>query len=106
LSYLGHTLVENCDGLIAAAMVTRRVRRARFALLKLRQKQHNRSRRITVGADNASDSEDVVTTARELNVTPHVANNDKGRCSNLGRRATKHPGYAISLSRRCWSKKA
>ena len=39
-------------------------------------------------------------TTRELNVTPHVTKNDKGRTSNLDRRTTRQPGDAISLSRR------
>ena len=33
-------------------------------------------------------------------MTPHVTKNDKGRRSNLDRRTTRQPGYAISLSRR------
>ena len=37
---------------------------------------------------------------RELNVTAHVTRNEKGRRSNLDRRTTRHPGYAVSLSRR------
>jgi hypothetical protein len=44
----------------------------------LHEKQKNRSRRITVGADKAYDTKDFVATARELNVTPHVTNNEKG----------------------------
>src|SRR5271169_6623419 len=102
LSYLGHALVENRNGLIAAAMVTHADGYAErdAALLMLHEQQHGRSRRITVGADKAYDSKDFVRTARELNVTPHVAKNDKGRSSNLGRRTTRQPGYAISLSRR------
>lgn len=60
----------------------------------------SRSRRITVGADKAYDSSDFVRTARELNVTPHVTKNDKGRSSNLDRRTTRQLGYGISLSRR------
>jgi hypothetical protein len=36
---------------------------------------------------------------RKLNVTAHVAKNEKGRLSNLDRRTTRHPGYAISLTR-------
>jgi transposase len=102
LSYLGHALVENRNGLIAAAMVTHADGFAErdAALLMLREKQQGRSRRITVGADKAYDTQDFVTTARELNVTPHVAKNDKGRRSNLDRRTTRQPGYAISLSRR------
>ena len=38
--------------------------------------------------------------ARKLNVTVHVTKNDKKRRSTLDRRTTRHPGYAISLSRR------
>jgi len=102
LSYLGNALVENRNGLIAAAMVTHADGYAErdAALLMLQQKQQKRSRRITVGADKAYDTKDFVRTARELNVTPHVNRNDKGRKSNLDRRTTRQPGYAISLSRR------
>jgi transposase len=102
LSYLGHALVENRNGLIAAAMVTHADGYAErdAALLMLEQKQQGRSRRITVGADKAYDSKDFVRTVRELNVTPHVTKSDKGRNSNLDRRTTGRPGYAISLSRR------
>jgi transposase len=102
LSYLGHALVENRNGLIAAAMVTHADGYAErdAALLMLQQKQEGRSRRITVGADKACDSKDFVASARELNVTPHVTRNDNGRRSNLDRTTTRQPGYAISLSRR------
>src|SRR5664279_2122254 len=102
LSYLGHALVENRNGLIAAAMVTHADGYAErdAALLMLAEKQQGRARRITVGADKAYDSEDFVRTVRELNVTPHVTKNDKGRTSNLDRRTTRQPGYTISLSRR------
>jgi len=102
LSYLGHALVENRNGLIAAAMVTHADGLAErdAALLMLARKQEGRSRRITVGADKAYDSKDFVSTVRELNVTPHVAKNDKGRSSNLDQRTTRQPGYAVSLSRR------
>ena len=62
LSYLGHALVENRNGLIAAAMVTHADGYAErdAALLMLQQKQEGRSRRITVGADKAYDTEDFV----------------------------------------------
>jgi transposase len=102
LSYLGHALVENRNGLIAAAMVTHADGYAErdAALLLLEQKQRGRWGRITVGADKAYDTKDFVSTVRELNVTPHVTRNDKGRRSHLDRRTTRHPGYAISLSRR------
>src|SRR5208283_2927057 len=102
LAYLGHALVENRNGLIAAAMVTQADGYAEreAALLMLTEKQQGRGRRITVGADKAYDSEDFVRTVRELNVTPHITKNDKNRSSNLDRRTTRQPGYAISMSRR------
>jgi transposase len=102
LSYLGHALVENRNGLIAAAMVTHADGYAErdAALLMLERLERRRGRRITVGADKAYDSKDFVRTARELNVTPHVASNNRNRASNLDRRTTRQPGYAVSLSRR------
>jgi transposase len=100
LAYLGHTLVENRNGLIAAAMATQADGYAEreAALLMLADKQQGRSRRITVGADKAYDAKDFVTAARALNVTPHVTKNDTGRRSNMDGRTTRHAGYGISLS--------
>jgi transposase len=102
LAYLGHALVENRNGLIAAAMATQADGYAEreAALLMLQEKQKGNTQRITVGADKAYDTKDFVTAARALNVTAHVTTNEKGRRSNLDRRTTRHPGYAISLSRR------
>ncbi|HEY3707017.1 MAG TPA: IS5 family transposase [Terracidiphilus sp.] len=102
LAYLGHTLVENRNGLIAAAMVTQADGYAEreAALLMLQDKRKGRRRRITVGADKAYDTKDFIAATRALNVTAHVTRNQKGRRSNLDRRTTRHPGYAISLSRR------
>ena len=56
---LGHALVENRNGLIAAAMVTHADGYAErdAALLMLAERQQGRARRITVGADKAYDSE-------------------------------------------------
>ena len=102
LAYLGHALVENRNGLIAAAAVTQADGHGerKAALEMLQNKQKGRKRRITVGADKAYDAKDFVTAARQLNVTVHVTKNDKGRRSNIDRRTTRHSGYGISLSRR------
>ena len=101
-SHLGHARVENRNGLIAAAMATHADGYAErdAALLMLKEKQEGRSGRITVGADKAYDTKDFVSTAWELNVTPHVTKNDKARRSSLDRGTTRQPGYANSLSRR------
>lgn len=100
LAYMGHVLVENRNGLIAAAMTTQADGYAEreAALLMLADKKKERSRRITVGADKAYDAKDFVTAVRDLDVTPHVSQHDNGRRSNIDGRTTRHPGYNISLS--------
>lgn len=99
LSYLGHTLVENRNGLIAAAMITQVDGRAErdTAPLMLHQLTRRRSGRITTGADKAYDTGDFVSTVRELGVTPHVARRQNGA---IDERTSRHSGYAISLSKR------
>lgn len=102
LSYLGHVLVENRNGLIAAAMTTQADGLAErdAALLLLQDLPERRGRRITVGADKAYDTKDFVSTVRELRVTPHVTQNTSNRRSAIDARTTHHPGYEISLSKR------
>jgi IS5 family transposase len=102
LAYLGHALVENRNGLIAAAMATQADGYAErdAALLMLDERQKTSTKRITVGADKAYDTKSFLAGTRALNVTAHVQKNAKGRRSNLDARTTRHAGYAISLSRR------
>ncbi len=101
MSYLGHALVENRNGLIAAAMVTHAdgyaERDAALLMLKKAERPHAAHHG---GRGQGLRQQGFVRTVRELNVTPHVTKNDKGRRSNLDRRTTRQPGYAISLSRR------
>jgi len=89
LSYLGHTLVENRNGLIAAAMTTQADGTAErdAALLMLHELTRKRSGRIT-GADKAYDTRDFVNTVRELGVTPHVARRQHGA---IDERTSRHP---------------
>jgi hypothetical protein len=96
---LGHTLVENRNGLIAAAMTTQADGRAErdAALLMLHELTRGRSGRITAGADKAYDTGDFVRTVRELGVTPHLARRQNGA---IDERTSRHPGYAVSLSKR------
>ena len=39
-------------------------------------------------------------TLRNLNVTPHVAQNTANRRSAIAGRTTRHPGYAVSMRKR------
>ena len=52
--------------------------------------------RITLGADKAFDVAGHVAKLREMNVTPHVAQNTTNRASAIDGRTTRHPGYALS----------
>ena len=36
----------------------------------------------------------------ERRCTPHVAQNDTNRCSAIDGRTTRHPGYAVSMTKR------
>ena len=48
------------------------------------------------GGDKGFDTHDFVAELREINVTPHLAQNTSGRRSAIDGRTTRHPGYAIS----------
>ena len=52
-----------------------------------------------MGADAGYDTERFVSAAREIQVTPHVAQHTK-RASAIDERTTRHAGYEISLKRR------
>ena len=58
------------------------------------------SRRLTLGADKAYDAREFVDDLRDLNVTPHIAQNTSNRSSAIDARTTRHPGYAISQQKR------
>jgi transposase len=106
LSYMGHVVMENRNGLAVAGRVSQAngtaERRASEAMLK--RKARRRGRRITVGEDKAYDSRAHVTALRRINVTPHVAQNDaltktgRRRTSAIDKRTTRHIGYRISQS--------
>jgi transposase len=102
LSYLGHTVVENRNGLVVAAMATQADGTAEYdaGLLLVADLMKKRKRRMTLGADKAYDTKDFVKTVRELGATPHVTQNNRNRRSAIDGRTTRHPGYRVSLSKR------
>jgi transposase len=98
LCFMGHALMENRNGLIVGATATRASGHAeRLAAEHLLAPYADRAQRVTVGGDKGFDTQDFVAEMREINVTPHVAQNDNGRRSGVDGRTTRHPGYAISL---------
>jgi len=98
LSYAGHLLMENRNGLAIDAMVTRATGTAeREAGVGFAIKIGGRA---TMGADKAYDTKQFVQETRQAKVTPHVAQNDRGRRSAIDGRTTRHPGYQISQRKR------
>src|SRR4029077_11342773 len=89
LSYLGHTLVENRNGLIAAAMTTQADGTAErdAALLMLYELTRKTNGRITTGADSPYDTSAFVSTVREVGVTPHVSRRQHG---GIDERTSRH----------------
>ena len=97
LCFMGHALMENRNGLIVGAVATRASGHAeRLAALHLIAPHADRPNPVTLGADKGFDARDFVAELREANVTPHLAQNTRGRRSAIDGRTTRHPGYAIS----------
>lgn len=95
LSYLGHALMENRNGLAVDCDLTPATGTAeRDSALKLIAEQ---PRAKTLGADKNYDTHDFVRDCRTQGVTPHVAQNTaRPGGSALDARTTRHAGYALS----------
>ena len=100
LSFAGHLLMENRHGLAVEVLVTPATgtaeHEAAVTMVKKLRRRHRR-RRLTLGADKAFDTADFVEHLRDLNVTPHVAQNiTTQRGSRIDGRTVRQAGYAIS----------
>ncbi len=100
LAYLGHVLMENRNGLLVQTVVTSAMGTAeRNAALLLAEKIPG-IRRVTLGADKAYDTRELVLELRRMNITPHVAQNNTNRSSAIDGRTTAQPAYAVSQKKR------
>jgi transposase len=96
LCYIGHALMENRHGLFVDARLTKVSGHAeRLAALDMIEPRADRPTAITLGGDKGFDAADFVMELREINVTPHIAQNTSRR-SAIDGRTTRHSGYAIS----------
>lgn len=102
LSYLGHVLMENRNGLVVDTRLTRATGTAeRDAALEMVARIPGGTRRVTLGGDKNYDTRDFVAKLRQAAVTPHVAQNQhQRRSSAIDQRTTQHPGYQISQRKR------
>jgi transposase len=97
LCYTESVLMENRNGIMIDLRLGQATGRAeREHGLELLRAVRG-ARRITVAGDKGFDTADFVAGCRALNVTPHVAQNDRRRGgSALDPRTTGWPGYAVS----------
>ena len=101
LSYLGHALMENRNGLVVDAQVTHADGTAERDSAMGMAMRISTEHRKTMGADKAYDTKDFVDVLGVLNVTPHVAQNTKRRGgSAIDERTTRHAGYEVSQKKR------
>jgi transposase len=100
LCYMGHVLTENAHGLVVDTRVTMASGTAEVEAAQEMVGARRRRRRITVGGDKKYDQHGFVRALREMGVTPHVAQNRKGRRSAIDGRTTGRPGYQVSQRKR------
>ena len=94
LSFAGHVLMENRNGLVVDVLLSQATGTAETEAALTMLERVPTARRITVGADKGYDTREFVTTCRSFQITPHVAM--KQRRSALDRRTSRHAGYAAS----------
>ena len=100
-SYSGHLLMENCNGLVSDVEVLQANGTAKRDAARVTMEAIPGDHQVTVGADKGYDMKGFVSEARNLNATPHVAQNVNARRSSaIDGRTTRHRGYALSRSKR------
>jgi transposase len=90
LSYIGNALTENRHGLVVEAELgsaTGTIEREAAVTMVVRRSPG--SRRLTLGADKAYDVHGFVDDLRDLNVTPHIAQNTTNCSSAIDVRTTR-----------------
>jgi transposase len=97
LSYAGHVLMENRNGLALEGCVTQATGRAEVEAAIEMVEAIKGWGRVTLGADKGYDRKEFVVQLREHQVTPHIA---RKPTSMIDARTTRHRGYAISQQKR------
>lgn len=98
LSYMGHVLMENRNGLVVNGCVSSATGRAECEAALEMVGEIEGQHRITVGADKKFDEKNFVLKLREMNATPHVAKKKIGK--TIDGRTMRHAGYVISQRKR------
>lgn len=103
LRFMGHTLMENRNGLIVNAMVTQadgHAEREAAKAMVADARQAMPEGEITLGADKGYDVAEFIQALQDMNVTPHVAQNKSNRSSAVPDEIAASEGYRISQQKR------
>ena len=100
LSYLGHVLMENRNGLLVQTFLTEANGRAEREAAMLMAEAIPGGKRVTLGGDKNYDTQEFVRELRGMKITPHVAQNDTNRSSAIDQRTTRQAGYEMSQRKR------
>ncbi len=101
LAYCGNVMIENRNGLVVDTELVQCSGNAERDAALLMAECIPGADRATVAADKGYDTRDFVATLREMNVTPHVAQNEKRPGgSAIDGRTTRHAGYKVSQRKR------
>jgi transposase len=101
LCFMGHVLMENRNGLVVGARVSQATGTAERDEAAQMICTVTHGHRVTVGADKAYDTKNFVEQLREMQATPHVAQNIcRNRHSAIDQRTVRHAGYAMSQKKR------
>jgi transposase len=101
LAYCGNALIENRNGLVVDTELLQANGTAERDAALLMAERIEGSQRVTMAADKGYDAKEFVREIRGMNVTPHVAQNDKRRGgSAIDGRTTRHAGYKVSQVKR------
>lgn len=101
LSYNGNLLTENRNGLIVTTEVFQPNGTSERDAALVMMEQIPGEQGVTVGGDKGYDTRDFVAECRNMNVTPHVAQNTKRNGgSAIDGRTTRHGGYEVSQKKR------
>jgi transposase len=101
LGYLGHVLTENRNGLIVDVRLTQASGTAERDAAADMMAAKPMSRHVTLGGDKGYDTKGFVKRLREMNITPHMAQNvNRTGGSAIDGRTTRHEGYATSQRKR------
>lgn len=101
LSYGGHVLMENRNGLCVDILVTDATQAEhRAARAMLRRARRRRIHPQTLGADKGYHAKEFVAHLREQRIRPHIARIDNRHTPGLDGRTTRTEGYRVSQRKR------